>query len=289
MITEVAEHMKIGFIGAGKVGVSLGKYFSIHGVSISGYASRHESSAKEAAQFTNSNVYSQYVDLIADSDMIFLTVTDGAIASVWDSIKELPITIKDKIFCHCSGSLSSGIFSEIEQYGAFGYSLHPLFAIHSKQTSYKDLSKTLFTLEGNQKHLPDIKALIEGLGNRVQIIPTEAKTKYHAAAVFASNHVVALAKVSIDLLQECGFSSEDALSAITPLITGNVAHITETGPNGALTGPVERNDVTTVEKHISCLSGDYEKLYKELTKVLISIGQEKHPDEDYGPMTGIVR
>ena len=274
--------MKIGFIGAGKVGFSLGKYFSIHGISLSGYASQSETSAKEAAQFTNSNAYSQYADLIANSDIIFLTVTDGAIAPVWDSIKELPIA--GKIFCHCSGSLSSGIFSEIEQCGAFGYSLHPLFAIHSKQTSYKDLSNTLFTLEGDKKHLSDMQMLVEGLGNKVQIIPTESKTKYHAAAVFASNHVVALARVSIDLFQECGFSNDDALAAITPLIQGNVSHILETGPVDALTGPVERNDVTTVEKHIACLPMEYKTLYKELTKVLISIGQEKHPDEDYEPL-----
>lgn len=279
--------MKIGFIGAGKVGFSLGKYFSIHGLSLSGYASQHETSAKEAAQFTNSNVYSQYADLIADSDIIFLTVTDGAIATVWDSIKELPIA--GRIFCHCSGSLSSGIFSDIEQCGAFGYSLHPLFAIHSKQTSYQDLSNTLFTLEGNKEHLSDMQTLIERLGNRVQIIPTEAKTKYHAAAVFASNHVVALAKVAIDLFQECGFSNDDALAAIAPLMQGNVSHILETGPVDALTGPVERNDVTTVEKHISCLPEQYETLYKELTKVLISIGQEKRPDEDYEPLTTTIQ
>ena len=182
--------MKIGFIGAGKVGFSLGKYFSIHGISLSGYASQSETSAKEAAQFTNSNAYSQYADLIADSDIIFLTVTDGAIALVWDSIKELPIA--GKIFCHCSGSLSSGIFSEIEQCGAFGYSLHPLFAIHSKQTSYKDLSNTLFTLEGDKEHLSDMQMLVEGLGNKVQIIPTESKTKYQKRNIMQLQYLPAI-------------------------------------------------------------------------------------------------
>lgn len=284
---EVTGHMKIGFIGAGKVGFSLGKYFSVHGLSLSGYASRNETSAKEAAQFTNSNTFSQYADLIANSDIIFLTVTDGAIAPVWDSIKALPVA--GKIFCHCSGSLSSSIFSEIEQCGAFGYSLHPLFAIHSKQTSYKDLSNTLFTLEGNKERLFDMQALVEGLGNKVQIIPTLSKMKYHAAAVFASNHVVALAKVAIDLFKECGFSNDDALTAIAPLMQGNVWHILESGPVDSLTGPVERNDVTTVEKHIACLPIQYKELYKELTKVLISIGLDKHPDEDYEPLTTILK
>ena len=274
--------MKIGFIGAGKVGCSLGKYFSIHGVTITGYFSRTAASAKDAAQFTNSTYYSSQKELIADSDVIFLTVTDGAISSVWNSIKGA--NLAGKIICHCSGSLSSGIFSDIHDFGAYGYSIHPLYAIPSKTTSYQDLAHTLFTLEGHAAHLQDMKEFLEHLGNPVQIIATEEKAKYHAAAVFASNHVVALSQVAMDLLMQCGFSSEHALSAIGPLMQGNVAHIVTDGPVSSLTGPVERNDVTTIEKHLHCMPPEYHALYKELSKVLITIGKTRHPEENYAPM-----
>ena len=49
--------MKIGFIGAGKVGFSLGKYFAENGAELSGYYSRTESSAHEAAAFTGSKAF----------------------------------------------------------------------------------------------------------------------------------------------------------------------------------------------------------------------------------------
>lgn len=278
--------MKIGFIGAGKVGCSLGKYFSIHGVTITGYFSRTVASAKDAATFTNSKYYSTREELIADSDVLFLTVTDGTISSVWESIKGEALA--GKIICHCSGSLSSGIFSDILDYGAYGYSIHPLYAIPSKTTSYQDLAQTLFTLEGHAAHLQDMKEFLEHLGNPVQIIATEEKAKYHAAAVFASNHVVALSKVAMDLLMECGFSSEHALSAIGPLIQGNVEHIITSGPVSSLTGPVERNDVTTIEKHLACMPAQYETLYKELSKVLVELGKERHPDADYTSMEDLL-
>ena len=45
--------MKIGFIGAGKVGFSLGKYFLEHEQNISGYYSKNINSAIEAAKFIN--------------------------------------------------------------------------------------------------------------------------------------------------------------------------------------------------------------------------------------------
>ena len=45
--------MRIGFIGAGKVGCTLGKYFRENGIPVSGYYNRTSEHAKEAAEFVN--------------------------------------------------------------------------------------------------------------------------------------------------------------------------------------------------------------------------------------------
>ena len=50
--------MKVGFIGAGKAGFSLGKYFKEKGLSVSGYYSIPEKDAIEAARFTNTDFFS---------------------------------------------------------------------------------------------------------------------------------------------------------------------------------------------------------------------------------------
>ena len=44
--------MKTGFIGAGKVGFSLGKMFAESGLPLTGYYSRQREAAQEAAAFT---------------------------------------------------------------------------------------------------------------------------------------------------------------------------------------------------------------------------------------------
>ena len=43
--------MKTGFIGAGKVGFSLGKMFAESGLPLTGYYSRQREAAQEAAAF----------------------------------------------------------------------------------------------------------------------------------------------------------------------------------------------------------------------------------------------
>ena len=53
------------------------------------------------------------------------------------------------------------------------------------------------------------------------------------------------------MLKQCGFDEKSAHNALAPIIKGNVKHIVEEGVVEALTGPIERCDVSTVRKHMS--------------------------------------
>ena len=80
--------MRIGFIGAGRVGTSLGKYLSENGFAVSGFYSKTQSSAEESAEFIggSASAYTELKKIITDSDLIFITVNDGAIADVSHNI-----------------------------------------------------------------------------------------------------------------------------------------------------------------------------------------------------------
>ena len=76
--------MKVGFIGAGKVGCSLGKLFAETQHNLTGFYSLTSSSAESAAEFTNSTYFQNLEDLIQDSDTVFITVPDDSIERVWE-------------------------------------------------------------------------------------------------------------------------------------------------------------------------------------------------------------
>lgn len=274
--------MKAGFIGAGKVGFSLGKYLKTGGVELSGYYSLNRESAEEAAVFTGSRCYGRLAALVEDSDTVFITVPDGAIADVWDEMCNLPI--KDKNICHCSGSICSTVFFNAEKRGACAYSVHPLYAVSHKKTSYKSLAEAYFVIEGSEKNLQNIRETFEGLGNRVVSITREKKDLYHCAAAVVSNHMVALADMGAEMLTLCGFEREEAEKALGPLIEGNCRKIAEAGPLAALTGPVERGDLNTVERHMNALKPlgkDWVQIYRILSDRLAAIAEKKHTDRDY--------
>ena len=271
--------MRIGFIGAGKVGFTLGKYFTVQGADVSGYYSLHETSAKEAAEFTHTKYYARIEDIVSDSDALFLTCPDGAIENVWDQIKRYSLT--GKCICHCSGSLSSDVFSEIGRKEAYGYSIHPLFAVSSKRQSYREISKAYITIEGHKKYLDLWAEFFEDLGNPVKIISAENKALYHCAAVFVSNFVCGLFDEGISLLKQCGFDESDAVAALGPMLVNNAETLAEKGTVEALTGPVERADAATVKRHLEAVSEREAMIYKHISEVLVEIAQKKNPKRDY--------
>ena len=128
----------IGFIGAGRVGFTLGRYFVENGLNVSGYYSRTYEHAVSASQFTDSKSYKTIDELIAASSIIFITVNDSQIQAVWELCKKSDLT--NKILCHCSGAMTASVFSGIEQTKAYGYSVHLLFSFNDKYNSYKEFS-----------------------------------------------------------------------------------------------------------------------------------------------------
>ncbi len=272
--------MKTGIIGAGKVGCSLGKYFVLHGLSLSGFFDADKEAARTAAEFAETNVEEKLEDLVLKSDVLFLTVPDGRITEVWNQMRELPL--KGKYICHCSGALSAReAFPGIEDSGAFGYSVHPLFAVSDRFHSYKELSNAYFTIEGEEEHQEAIRKLFQSFGNPVRQICAEDKVKYHCAAAICSNQVIALIQESLDLMVHCGFDEHSALEALQPLICGNVQRVLEKGPVESLTGPVERGDEKTIQKHLCCLGKKERRLYRLLSEKLVEVARRKNPDRSY--------
>lgn len=280
--------MRIGLIGAGKAGFSLGRFFTGGGVRVTGYYSQHPESAREAASATHSHPYETLEEIVRDSDALLLTVPDGAITPVYRRL--VSCGISGKQICHCSGAMTAGeAFPEIGSTGAHGYSIHPLFPFSDKLECYRELPGAFFCIEGDGPHLPAWQALLEGLGLRVQVIPPESKARYHAACAIASNLVCGLVQESLELLETCGFTAETALQALAPLIRSNTAHILGEGPLGALTGPVERGDRATVAKHLACLPEEDRALYRAVSRKLTDMAREKHPETDFSALETILK
>jgi len=274
--------MQIGIAGAGKVGCSIGKYLKEQGVPVAGYCSKTKKSVESAATFTNTKAFTSLRELLAHCGILFITTPDDVIGKVWDDLAGE--SIQNKIFCHFSGSLSSAVFSNRREKGAFACSIHPMCAFSNQFTSYEQLNQVIFTMEGDEEALSVVKPLFEKMGNQVCVIDPKSKARYHAAASMVSNMMIGLYQMGLSMLTDSGFSPEAARELVAPLVRGNIGALLAASPEQALTGPIERGDEATVAKHLSVLKPAEREVYVNLGQVLVDIAERKNPDRDYHAM-----
>ncbi|MFZ5975431.1 MAG: Rossmann-like and DUF2520 domain-containing protein [Bacillota bacterium] len=277
---------RIGFIGAGKVGVTLGAYLKAGGLPVAGYLSKSAGSARDAARITSTDCFTDIGALVKACGIIFITTPDGQIGWVWDRLARFDID--NRIICHTSGALSSEVFSGATEHGAYAYSVHPMFAFSLKDGSTAGLENAYFTIEGDGERLSEVCGLFAKTGNKTLLINPEDKTLYHLANVTVSNLALALLSLGFDCFAGCGIGMESAMEAAAPLIYGNIGNIMHKGFSESLTGPVERNDTGTVQKHADVLPEAMQGVYPLLSMRLIEIAQGKHPGRDYAKLREIL-
>ncbi len=179
-------------------------------------------------------------------DLLLLAVPDGAISSVAAEVAP----VDGCVVTHCAGALGLDVLAP----HARRASIHPL---RSLATTSSDLTGAWFAVAGD--HLAgDIVADLDG---RLIEVDDGARTAYHAAAVMASNHLVALLGSVERVAAEAGVP----LDAFLDLVRGTVDNVAVLGPQAALTGPVARGDWDTVARHLAALPESERATYHVLT------------------------
>lgn len=239
--------MKIGIIGAGRVGFSLGKYLVNHNYELIGYYSKTKENALKACEFTNTECYESLLGIIEACDILFLCVNDDSIKSVVDELR--CYNLKNMIICHTSGSNTSDII-DLECYK---YSIHPLMAINDKYESYKALEDCYYTIEGDDEYISYFMKMFKN----IKRINKELKPKYHSIASIISNNINGLCYLIDKELKEMGLD----FNMFKDLFFNNAKNIYNKGYFDSLTGPIERNDISVVKKHLEALSGKTKDIY----------------------------
>ncbi|WP_330695272.1 Rossmann-like and DUF2520 domain-containing protein [Anaerotignum sp.] len=271
--------IKIGFIGPGKVGVNLARYFLYHGLTVSGFFGRTLEHTQEACRLTNTNIYTSIEEIVQDNEIIWITTPDDTILAIDHEISKL--NVKGKSICHASGSLPSTVLQLSKKAGATVYSIHPIYAFSHKTVDFKELQTVKFSLEGDFSHGDEdaILQMMKKIGNFYFIRSAETAAIYHLANVFVSNLTLSLLDIGVSYFLDMGLSKEEAISVVMPLVKGNIRNIEEKGFLSSLTGPVLRGDWKTLQRHLSVIKKEDEEIYKKLSLHLLELARKKETGE----------
>ena len=103
------------------------------------------------------------------------------------------------------------------------------------------------------------------------VVPPLARPRYHAAAVIASNYLVALLQLAVRQLAPLGLEEREAVRALLPLVRGTLDNVEAMGLPEALTGPISRGDAATIRLHLDRLSEEDRHLYCALGREALGV------------------
>lgn len=272
-------------IGGGRAGASLSFFLQRKGFTILALVERNP----DRYRFLKEDLQWKFVvtdilpEVIRDADVIFLTIRDDHIADMAAQLHSLGNFWHQKLVLHCSGALPSSILSPLNNAGAITASLHPVysFAIDPRENRY--LNDVWFNAEGSEQAIKKIKTAFSFLASRIIPVTTEQKKAIHLACVFYSNFYVALAQISRELLGGIGNAKENTFRIFNPLLSSSISQVLEHGPEGALTGPVKRADIDTLQSHLHYIRDNHAQLtqvYLFFSRKLLSISGLPQKDKN---------
>jgi predicted short-subunit dehydrogenase-like oxidoreductase (DUF2520 family) len=269
------EPQRIGIIGVGRLGSALARAV-VHAGHARVALADSAGARAVAEELGTAAVVQSAVELVAAAELVVLAVPDTALRSV---VEALPWH-SGCAAVHTCGALDLGVLEAASLAGASRAVLHPLqsFTRGSGAASFVGIAIGLET--DSPGLLMTLEALTRRLGARPLSLSGVSRPAYHAAAVFASNYVVSLHAAAARAFELAGLSPDQARAALAPLTLGAAANIADRPLPEALTGPLVRGDVHTVEQHLRALAADpaLRALYCALGRQLLGLPLALSPD-----------
>ncbi len=260
---------KVSIIGVGRVGGALAIALSRKHFVIENLVVRNEETANKVAQIIEPKPEILTLKNLTNlsSEIVFIAAQDFEIENAAKNLAEKLKKSKPIVF-HTSGSLSSEVLNSLKEIGCRTGSIHPLVSLSDAVLGAERFKDAYFCLEGDAEAVKTAQNIVADLGGKPFSIETKFKTLYHASAVTACGHLVALIDVAIEMLEKCGLDKNQAKEALLPLIKSTVENLEVQTTAEALTGTFARADVETFEKHLAALdenvSGEAREIYLQL-------------------------
>ncbi|HUF67523.1 MAG TPA: Rossmann-like and DUF2520 domain-containing protein [Longimicrobiales bacterium] len=209
-----------------------------------------------------------------DAVALIIAVPDSALGEVaWDLANSGPPPPGCSAL-HLSGALSTDVLSPLHAAGYSVGSLHPMQTVADPWLSADRLTGIAFAIAGEPAAARVAHQLVNALNGMPLVIAATQRPVYHAAAVTASNYLVAVLASASRLLHAAGVPADQTLPALLPLVRGTLDNLEQLGVPAALTGPIARGDMDTVRLHLARLSPDDHTLYCALGREVLRLARQ---------------
>jgi predicted short-subunit dehydrogenase-like oxidoreductase (DUF2520 family) len=257
----------VGFIGAGRAATSLAVALASAGYQVIAVASRSVESAQRLAnRIPECRAFATGHKVADAAQLVFITTPDDGIEKVTASV----YWQQGHQVAHCSGALGLEALWPASAQGAEVGSFHPIQTFGPTEGPLTGLDGVMVGLEAQGGLFETLKTMITDIKGTPLAVPAESRALYHAAATMSCGHLAALLQSAVALWERAGLPADLGRQALQHLAKATLESVKERDAGSALTGPLVRGDLETVERHLTALKNQA----PELLPVYTSLGQQ---------------
>ena len=246
--TPPARALRVGVIGAGRVGAVLAAALRAAGHEIVAAAGESDASRGRIADLLPGVPVAKPSAVARACDVLLLTVPDDMLPNVVAMLSASGAIREGQYVVHTSGRHGLAVLEPATAVGARPLAVHPAMTFTGTAIDLPRLAGCVFgvTVEDDERPLAD--RLVTDLGGRQVRVPEERRSLYHAGLAHGANHLVTLVAEAMELLSASGV--DEPADTLRPLLQAALDNALEQG-DSALTGPIVRGDVETVRDHLA--------------------------------------
>jgi predicted short-subunit dehydrogenase-like oxidoreductase (DUF2520 family) len=243
--------LRVGVIGAGRVGAVLASALRSAGHEIVAVAGESDASRRRAAELLPGVPIEKPTKVARRADLLVLTVPDDMLANVANMLSASGAIRPGQLVLHTSGRHGLGVLAEAAAAGARTIAMHPAMTFTGTAVDLPRLVGCVFGVTAGPDEREVAHGLVADLGGSAMWVPEERRALYHAALAHGANHLVTLVAQAREMLSAVAAEdpSYDPDDTLRPLLTAALDNALRDG-DAALTGPMVRGDAGTVEAHL---------------------------------------
>ncbi|WP_051247222.1 Rossmann-like and DUF2520 domain-containing protein [Nocardioides halotolerans] len=245
--------MRVGVVGAGRVGAVLGAALRAAGHDVVAAAGESDASRRRIDELLPGVPRRKPTDVARAADLLLLAVPDDMLANVVTMLADSGALHAGQHVVHTSGRHGLAVLEPARLVGARVAAMHPAMTFTGTSVDLDRLAGTVFGLTAGQQERAVVESLVADLGGTPMWVPEEMRTLYHAGLAHGANHLVTLVTEAMEILSAAG--AADPAGTLRPLLTAALDNALEHG-DAALTGPIVRGDLGTVRAHLEDITAN---------------------------------